>query len=144
MDNVLIRPATITDFDVIFDFVCGLENEQFDRSRMRQCYVTNLYAPHHHYLLATVDGDAVGYITCHGQILMHHCGLVYEIQEMYVVPEYRSKGVGKLLLAALHERLSRENYVLLEVASSFKRADAHRFYEANGFVKATYKFKREP
>ena len=83
----------------------------------------------------------VGYISCHGQILLHHCGLVYEIQEMYVLPEYRSKGVGKILLNALLERLSNENYVLLEVASNMKRVDAHRFYEANGFLKTTYKFK---
>ena len=107
MDNVLIRPATITDFDAIYDFVCGLEDEQFDKSEMRQCYVTSLYPPHRHYLVATVDDRAIGFISCHGQILLHHCGLVYEIQEMYVIPEYRSKGVGKLLLEALLERYYR-------------------------------------
>jgi PhnO protein len=78
-----------------------------------------------------------------GQILLHHNGLVYEIQEMYVLPEYRSRGVGKILLDTLIERISVDDYVLLEVCSSFKRLDAHRFYEANGFEKTTYKFKKQ-
>ena len=144
MDNILIRPATITDFDAIYTFVCGLEDEQFDKTVMQQCYAICLDATHHHYLIALTGDTAVGYISCHGQVLMHHCGLVYEIQEMFVAPEYRSKGLGKLLLEALRERISKDDYKLLEVCSSFKRVDAHRFYEANGFVKTTYKFKREP
>ncbi len=144
MIDITIRLAAITDFDAIYEFVCGLENEVFDKTAMHQCYAQNLNAQHSHYLVAMAKDEAVGYISCHGQLLMHHCGLVYEIQEMYVVPEYRSRGVGKRLLESLLKRLAKEDYVLLEVASGFKRVDAHRFYEANGFVKTTYKFKREP
>ncbi len=142
MDNILTRQATITDFDAIYDFVCDLENEHFDKALLRQCYDACLDTYNTHYLVATVNDKAIGYISCHGQLLLHHCGLVYEIQEMYVLPEYRSRGVGAILLDALLERINKENYGLLEVASNMKRTDAHRFYEANGFVKTTYKFKR--
>ena len=142
MNHILTRPATIKDFDHIYDFVCGLENERFDKALLRQCYDACLHTANTHYLLAVKDNTPIGYISCHGQILLHHCGLVYEIQEMYVAPEYRSKGVGKILLDALLEKIANDNYVLLEVASNMKRVDAHRFYEANGFVKTTYKFKK--
>ncbi len=144
MQQINIRPATISDFEAVYNFVCGLENEQFDKTAMRECYEANLDVLHHHYLVATASDEPIGYISCHGQILLHHCGLVYEIQEMFVNEAYRSQGVGKLLLEALLELLNKEDYKLLEVASSFKRVNAHRFYEANGFVKTTYKFKREP
>ena len=144
MDNIHARQATLADFDAIYDFVCGLEDEIFDKNLLRQCYEACLDTHNTHYLVATANSNPIGYISCHGQILMHHCGLVYEIQEMYVLPEYRCKGVGKILLEALEKRISNDNYVLLEVASNMKRIDAHRFYEANGFIKTTYKFKKLP
>lgn len=144
MDNILTRQATMADFDAIYDFVYGLENEQFDKPAFKKCYEACIDADNHHYLLATINDKPIGYISCHGQILLHHCGLVYEIQEMFVLPEYRSCGVGKMLLEALLERINNENYVLLEVASNMKRVNAHRFYEANGFLKTTYKFKKLP
>jgi len=140
--NIHIREANLSDVDSIYDFVCALENEVFDKAAFKSLYEANLGKAHHHYLLATVDDKPIGYISCHGQILLHHCGLVYEIQEMYVLPEYRSRGVGKVLLDALLTQISNDNYVLLEVCSSFNRGDAHRFYEANGFAKTTYKFKK--
>lgn len=142
MNNMHPRQANLKDFDAIYEFVCGLENERFDKALLKQCYEVCLDTPNTHYLVATANDKPVGYISCHGQILLHHCGLVYEIQEMYVLPEYRSRGIGKILLDALLEQISKENYVLLEVASNMKRVDAHRFYEANGFVKTTYKFKK--
>jgi len=120
MNDVQIRPAATKDFDAIYEFVCGLEDERFDKSLLRQCYEACLDTPNTHYLIATINDMPLGYISCHGQILLHHCGLVYEIQEMYVLPEYRSKGVGKILLHALLERIEKENYVLLEVASNMK------------------------
>ena len=140
--DIHTRKAILSDADIVYSFVCDLENEVFDKSTFKALYEGNLAKPHHHYLLAIIDDKPVGYISCHGQVLLHHCGLVYEIQEMYVLPECRSKGAGKVLLEALLSIIDKEDYKLLEVCSSFKRTDAHRFYEANGFVKATYKFKR--
>ncbi len=144
MNNVLIRPATIADFDAIYDFILDLTSEYFDKSLLRQCYETCLDTSNTHYLVATVGDNTIGYLSCHGQVLLHHCALVYEIQEMYVLAPYRSLGAGKLLLEALEERVNNENYAVLEVCSNMKRKDAHRFYETNGFTLTTYKFKKMP
>jgi len=38
MNDVQIRPAATKDFDAIYEFVCGLEDERFDKSLLRQCY----------------------------------------------------------------------------------------------------------
>ncbi len=142
--NIVTREATTADVNAVYEFVCGLENEAFDMATFAAFFYGNLDKHHYHYLIAIEENRAIGFISCHGQVLLHHCGLVYEIQEMYVLPKYRSKGIGKMLLHALLDRIKDDNYVLLEVCSSFKRVDAHRFYEANGFVKTTYKLKRQP
>ena len=137
-----IRKANNEDVHDIHRFVCELEDEQFNFELFQQLFLQNIITPNYHYLIA-IDGDkAVGYISCHGQMLLHHLGLVYEIQEIFVDKEYRSKGVGKELLNALEETISEENYELLEVASNMRRKDAHRFYLANGFECTSYKFKK--
>jgi len=142
MNDLVIRPATPDDFDAIYTFVCGLEEQVFDKAELRQCYEVCLAAENSYYLIATLGNRPIGYISCHGQILMHHCGWVYEIQELYVLPEHRSLGVGKILTQAIEKILAEKDYKLLEVASNMRRTDAHRFYETNGFEKTSFKFKR--
>ncbi len=144
MNNVTTRPATLADFDAIYEFVCGLEEQRFDKAALRQCYEVTFSMPYSHYLVAELGHKPVGYISCRGQILMHHCGLVYEIQELYVLPEHRSAGIGKILLNAMLERLAKEDYELVEVCSNMRRKDAHRFYLSNGFEQTSYKFRKEP
>ena len=142
LNFVVVRPATISDMPFIYKFVCKLEQENFDEAIFGKLYQECLAMDNHHYLVAEIAGRPVGYLSCPGQILLHHLGMVYEIQEMFVDSEYRSMGVGKALLTALEELLTKEDYNLLEVASSFKRTDAHRFYMDNGFDKTTYKFNK--
>lgn len=52
-----------------------------------------------------------------------------EIMKIGVIPEYRKKGIGKLLLDKLFER---KRNVLLEVRE--KNSIARSFYENNGFL----------
>lgn len=138
----MIRKVNKEDIHDIYRFVCELEDEQFDFETFRSLFLQNISTPHYHYLVAVSGDKAVAYISCHGQILLHHLGLVYEIQEIFVDKEFRSKGVGKMLLQALEKLIGKEKYELLEVASHMKRKDAHRFYLDNGFECTTYKFKK--
>ena len=144
MSNIIIRPATQNDADAIYGFVCDLEDEEFDKAAFDTCYQLCLAGAKNHYLVAEINNEAVGYISCQGQVLLHHTGLVYEIQELFVKAEYRNKNIGKLLLQAMEELIGKEDYVLLEVSSNMQRKDAHRFYLSNGFKLTNYRFKKAP
>ncbi len=138
-----IRAVNKDDFQTIHRFVCELEDEQFDLELFRPLFLQNIITPHYHYLLAMEGDKAVGYISCHGQMLLHHLGLVYEIQEIFVDRAFRNKGIGKMLLQTLEAQISKENYELLEVASNIRRKEAHQFYLNNGFECTSYKFKKQ-
>jgi PhnO protein len=142
MDNIEIRSATTNDLDSVYHFVCGLESMVFDKALFAQYFNQCIATPHHHYLIALVNNQSIGYISCHGQILLHHCGMVYEIQELFVDEKSRDNGIGKLLLEALYKKLGDTPYELLEVCSNMRRTDAHRFYLSNGFEQTSYKFKK--
>lgn len=141
---MLIRPANKDDVDAIHRFVCELENEQFNFELFKKCYLQNISLPYHYYLIATDVESPVGYISCHGQILLHHLGLVYEIQELFVSKEYRGQGIGRQLLQAIEVLIGKEKYELLEVASNMRRNEAHQFYLKNGFEWTSYKFRKLP
>ena len=87
MDKIEIRKVKNTDFDTIFVFINELENQKFDVNRQREIFTENLANPYNIYLLATIDTKPVGFLSCHIQHLLHHSGLVGEIQEMYIRPE---------------------------------------------------------
>lgn len=140
--NISTRFATFADLPVVYQFICELEENELGEIAFERCYRYNIANDKNCYLVAEDDGQVVGFLSCHGQMLLHHADWVYEIQELYVRNEYRSKGVGKLLLDTIIEQLKDIEYDVLEVTSNKSRTDAHRFYLKNGFKDSHFKFTK--
>jgi PhnO protein len=139
-ENVVIRPAAPEDAAVLFDFVCELEEEVFDFEVFRRIYFHNIQQPDHIYLVAVNPTETIGYISCHGQWLLHHAGKVFEIQELFVKSSYRGRKIGEQLVQSLRERLAATDCILLEVTTNRIRVDTSRFYEKCGFINTHFKF----
>ncbi len=139
-ENRVVRNATIDDVDAIYKQICSLSEKSLDPVIFEHYYAKNLRSNDNIYLVAESAGSVIGFLSCHGQLLLHHTAPVYEIQELFVEPSYRSAGVGKQLMDALIARLSQREYDSLELTSSIKRVDAHRFYLRYGFAQSHLKF----
>jgi PhnO protein len=137
-DEISIRKALPNDFDKVYAFICELENTSFDNAALKKIFNLNLLSDNNIYLVATVNDAIIGYVSCHGQYLLHHGGLVGEIQEMFVQADQRNLGIGKLLLRELYKLGLEKNMLQLEVTSNNIRTATHRFYTAQGF-EATHK-----
>jgi PhnO protein len=141
--GITIRQAENQDAQKIFEFLCELEEGQFEYREFFLNYRNNIFASHNIYLVAANEQkQAIGFISCHGQVLLHHGGMVYEIQELFVDQAYRGQGIGRALLKALDEKLSKREYKSLEVTANSKRKETHQFYKKNGFEKTHVKFVR--
>ncbi|HVM86870.1 MAG TPA: GNAT family N-acetyltransferase [Puia sp.] len=140
-NEITIRPAKNHDAKKIFQFLCELEEHLFDQQDFEINYRLCLADNNNVYLVAAdKDNAAVGFISAHGQILLHEGGMVYEIQELFVENVFRNRGVGKMLLKALEEYLLRRDYKQLEVTTNKKRTDTIKFYANNGFEETHVKF----
>ena len=138
-----IRFATQKDSKPIHQFLCALEETEFDYSIFEQYYTINISIKDNIYLVAVNESEQViGYLSCHGQILLHHLSKVFEIQELFVKEEYRNQKVGQLLIQKLEEQLHNGGYKFLEVTTNVKRLNTHRFYSKCDFEKTHFKFTK--
>jgi len=138
--KVHIRAAELSDAELLYRFICDLEDEQLNWEGFYYALTTNLPHEGNIYLIAEVDGMPVGMGSCHVQWLVHHAAPIAEVQELYVVPEYRSQGIGAHLLNALIEFARSKNALQVELSSQLRRVDAHRFYYRQNFINNHLKF----
>jgi len=98
---------------------------------------------HHSTLLALDDdGDVVGVLTLAETLSLYAGGYIGVINELYVVPEYRSEGVGKILLDAAKRLAEERDWKRLEVTTPGEEyAKTLRFYEREGFVEIGPRYK---
>ncbi len=144
IEDIKIRPAQMEDSEAIFHFIEELEEVRFDDLLFKKYYAESLQNKSNIYLVAeTEEGEIAGYISCHGQVLLHHLAKVFEIQELFVKKEFRSQKTGSLLLRTVEKIVQEKGYHLLEVTANIKRANTHLFYKSNGFVHTHQKFTKE-
>lgn len=138
-----IRKAKKEDVESIYTFICDLEKTTFNYTVFQQLFFKNIAHPNYLYLVAESKDRIIGYLSCHAQILLHHCGTIGEIQELYIEPSARNKGIGQLLIAEIEAFAKIEKWVGLEVTCNKKRIDTHRFYQRLGFLATHLKFVKE-
>ena len=97
-------------------------------------------------VLIAMDGeDAAGFIC--GQIFKSMCYSAYygEITELFVEENYRRKGVGRKLMAAMEEEFAQEGVKAFQLFTGGKNVNAQRFYETCGYTRTEeVMFRKRP
>ncbi|OJV54471.1 MAG: GNAT family N-acetyltransferase [Bacteroidetes bacterium 43-16] len=137
-----IRKAGPDDLEAVYQMISALSNKTFDREDFSQVYTRNISSPDCFYCIAELEHKAIGFISLHIQQLLHHCGPVGEIQEFYIDPDYRGKGLGKLLMNEIKSYATAQGVKSLEVASNKRREENVAVYERLGFQLSHNKFTR--
>jgi PhnO protein len=136
-----IRPAISTDENAILALLEELENRVFDAAVFTDIFQTYLADSLTFLKVAVAEDERIcGFISCKGQPLLHHEGLVFEIQELIVTSAHQGRGVGRQLIAALKPELIQLGAKSLEVTSNKRRKEAHAFYQSVGFLNSHEKF----
>ena len=140
-DVYMIRQAVESDAASIKCLLEELENRAFDQAIFMRIYMEYLRVPLTLMQVAVQnENEIVGFLSCKGQTLLHHEGLVFEIQELIVTASHQGRGVGRQLIAALKPELAQLGAKSLEVTTNKRRKEAHAFYQSVGFLNSHEKF----
>jgi PhnO protein len=140
-EKYTIRAADASDSSGVQLLLEELEGRAFYQDIFSRIYTEYLEAPLTLIFVATQEeGEIIGFISCKGQSLLHHEGLVFEIQELVVTAAHQGKGLGRKLVAALKPDLEKLGAISLEVTSNKRRKEAHAFYQSVGFLNSHEKF----
>jgi PhnO protein len=141
--NVVIRKIEEKDMLTVYEQICALEETTFDINLFQSIFIHNINDSNKLYYLAEDEqGLSLGYISCHIQKLLHHCGEVAEIQELFVKSAHRSKGIGALLVNHIESKLKEIGCKYFEVTAQNKRLKTHSFYQNIGFNASHLKFTK--
>jgi ribosomal protein S18 acetylase RimI-like enzyme len=95
--------------------------------------------------VAETQGVLMGYLIVVLLMSVEHLGLMGEIDELFVLPEARSRGTGARLLAAAEAALVQRGCVRLQLQLASGNARARAFYERLGFAaRAGYRLLDKP
>ncbi|WP_157495889.1 GNAT family N-acetyltransferase [Flavobacterium sp. WG21] len=138
--NIKIRKVEKQDLDFVYQAINELENEVLDFEVFKEIFNENISNPRNVYLIAENENEGLGFISFHTQNLLHHCGLVGEIQEFFIHQNYRGKGIGRQLINEILQYADRNNLKSIEVTTNKRRVENVLIYENLGFGLTHNKF----
>ncbi len=142
-NQMIIDIAKPTEVSEVYQLINALEETTTSFNAFKDIYLYNLQQATIIYIVAKIKDTIVGFISAHGQLLLHHLGYVYEIQELYVIDDYRGQGIGKALVDTIERMVTTRHAVSLEVTAQKKRLQAHAFYSKNAFISTHFKFTKQ-
>ena len=112
-----------------------------DASAERRIFLGYLADPDSHVYLAEVGGEAVGAASLVVRPRLNWSTSESWIPDLVVRAEARRRGVGRTLLDACLAEARRCGCHLLRLECGLERPEAHRLYDAYGFVRAGYDYQ---
>ena len=103
-------------------------------------YKIVLKSPSNFIYVAEDKEEIVGFITFSVRNVVRYPKLIAELDELYVVPEYREKGLGKHLMETVEVKAKELNCYRVYIESGKRFKGAHAFYEAIGYKNYGYHF----
>lgn len=93
--------------------------------------------------IAYIEGKPVGYVALAIKDFGYRKSKYVEIENIGVDPEYRSRGIGKLLIEETIKWAKEQKATKLFVSAYWKNKSAINFYKKNGFYESGLELDRK-
>lgn len=138
----MFRKAVFADCGRIYELICDMENKELPYAEFSEIFRKQTESENYYCLVCEADGKVVAELNLRFEQQLHHAGRIAEIMEFSVDEAYRSKGLGKKMLAEAEIIAAENGCMQIEVACNQLRQDTHRFYLREGMHNFHFKFSK--
>lgn len=136
-----IRRIRLDDLDKVYELMNILYEGKLKYDRFKNIYKLKLKEENSYYIVAVEDDNVVGVLTSELQEKLHRERLQLFIEDLIVEESKRNNGIGKALIENAINYAKDNNCEVVELTSYKDNIKAHKFYENNGFINHSIKFK---
>lgn len=112
----MLRKCEKSDGKSIYGLICDMENKELPYEKFEELYQQQLSREDMYGLVNFIDDNVIGFLNLRFENQLHHCEKIAEILEFAVDSRYRSKGIGKEMLAEAAKIALEHGCVQMEVA----------------------------
>mgnify|MGYP000301353024 FL=1 len=141
MNQLKIREITLDDLDRVYELMNILYKGKLKYDRFKEIYKLKLQDKNSYYIVAIENDNIVGVLTSELQEKLHREKLQLFIEDLIVEESKRNNGIGSSLLENAINYAKNNNCEVVELTSYKDEIKAHKFYENNGFINHSIKFK---
>lgn len=136
-----IRRIRLDDLDKVYELMNILYEGKLKYDRFKDVYKLKLQEENSYYIVALEEDNVVGVLTSELQEKLHRKRLQLFIEDLIVEEAKRNNGIGKALIENAINYAKDNNCEVVELTSYKDNIKAHKFYENNGFINHSIKFK---
>ena len=138
--SMIIRSVTNRDYASVKHLIENMKNAVFEDDSFRTAFEYQQNDPRFHAFVCENGGMVLAFVNLRIDYQIHHAAKVAEIMELVTKEDCRGQGIGRELFRHACQFAREEGCVQIELNSSFRRTDAHRFYESVGMRKDHFNF----
>lgn len=140
---MIIRRCELFDMTSVYELIkMELGYPKITESDVRKRFELMSLAENYNVFVAEFDGKVCGFISTVKEISLEVDGEILRVIGLAVKAEYQKKGIGSALLGTVEKTAAEHKYSVITLSSNFKRTEAHKFYEKQGYIKTSYTFKK--
>jgi (aminoalkyl)phosphonate N-acetyltransferase len=135
-----IRQATESDYSQVMRLYNGLVgNDRYSRQD-NDSFGQVIKNPRNFIYVAEENDTLIGFASFSIRDVIRYPKPIAELDELFIDPTERKKGIGKKLMQAIEEKAKELNCYRVFIESQYQHKDGHAFYEALGYTNYGYHF----
>jgi len=135
-----IREAKQSDYRELMDLYNLFVDEDRYSKHDNDSFIKVLGNQNNFIFVAEDSGKLVGFITFSVRDVVRYPKPIAELDELFVSPGYRQKGVGKMLMEQIEDKAKELDCYRMYIESHYDHKTAHVFYEKLGYTNYGYHF----
>ena len=145
MQKVVIRPARKKDYKEVIDlFSKFVSDEKRYKKKKSNSFHAFIKSKNSFIDVATINKKIVGFITYSIRTVVRYPRPILEVEEFFVLEEYRRLKIGKQLMTGAINSAKKNKCYGIFLGSSKDRTPAHKFYKYMKFNEYGLHYRKKP